>query len=549
MADIHGRTQVLVVDDERLIRMTLAARLRSIGYDVYCAATVEEAVTKIKEVGVQCFRAIITDIYMGEMDGFVFRDVLRGMDATLPIFFLTALDPEEGGGFLQRILEDANSYYLPKSVKTDVLLNRIKSIVASRRIEQFIERQVSEQKKAIELAANVQRSLMPTRALITERGFYTFMWRPKDVVSGDLFEAINYRFGTYIYILGDIQGHGTSAALAMTAVQSFLKRFPHSPSSANIEPEEIANMLHEFFRANLADVSYMTALICVHTPLEDEVRWLSCGAPDLVVLDPENPSLGNINPQKCGALPIGLLPDTVYTAQDVVTTKVSKSAVCLAYTDGILDLARDKDALEQMDDSRRRRIMHELILDACKDASMVSAPYKFVCAANGLGYDKYADDVSVLIFGAATSRDKVFLASVPMVAGEIDRIAQTIEKWCEEKGWGSELATKVQLVFEEKLMNLHDHGFPDRERIREVACVRLRKTGNIAELTVWDCGSPEPSIEVAGGDSDVAFELANRSFSGRGRGRLMVREICDGIKRSKYDELNETVYRIPFGSV
>lgn len=26
-------------------------------------------------------------------------------------------------------------------------------------------------------------------------------------------------------MMGDIQGHGTSAALAMTAVQSFLKRF------------------------------------------------------------------------------------------------------------------------------------------------------------------------------------------------------------------------------------------------------------------------------------------------------------------------------------
>ena len=130
--------KILIVDDEKLIRLTISARLKKAGYDVVAAASVEEAVTALK-VKPESFSAIITDIMMGEMEGFVFRDIVRGSAPKMPIFFRTALDPEEGGGFLKRILEDAISYYLPKAVGTEILLNRVKQVVASHRVAMFIQ--------------------------------------------------------------------------------------------------------------------------------------------------------------------------------------------------------------------------------------------------------------------------------------------------------------------------------------------------------------------------------------------------------------------------
>ena len=94
-------------------------------------------------------------------------------------------------------------------------------------------------------------------------------------------------------------------------------------------------------------------------------------------------------------------------------------------------------------------------------------------------------------------------------------------------------------------MNVHDHGVDTRERLSAVARMRLRRVRDFAELTVWDCGTPPPSVEVAAGDSAVAFELKNKEFSGRGRGRLITRELCNGISRSRYENLNETIYFIP----
>jgi len=103
-------------------------------------------------------------------------------------------------------------------------------------------------------------------------------------------------------------------------------------------------------------------------------------------------------------------------------------------------------------------------------------------------------------------------------------------------------------VLEEKLMNISDHGLDDRDKLHEVATLRLRKVRGNAELTIWDAGTEEPSIAVVAGDSDTAFEIANQNMSGRGRGRLIVRRLCEGIERNRFPPLNETTYHIPLST-
>jgi len=535
--------RILVLDDERLMRLAFSAKLKSIGYDPVAVGTVEEALVIVRAHHDE-LRAIVTDIMMGEMDGFVFRDIVRGIDSTIPIFFLTALDPEEGGGFLMRILDDPQSFYLPKSVKTDVLLKRIRQIVASRRIEQFIEYKNEEDRKSLDLAAHIQRSMLPPRALRTVRGFYTTLWLPKDVVSGDLYEAVPFGFGCYLYMLGDIQGHGTSAALAMSAVQSFLKTLERRDTAPSLSPADIANMLHRFFRANLEDVSYMTALICLHRPLLGEVEWISCGAPDLVVEDCGVRQV--VNPEGKGGLPIGLMPDTVYSKNDVVITHVSPTALCAAYSDGLMDLSRDVEGIEKMPEDLLHQLSHEVGAGLREDGSVMAAPARFMSTCAAFGYNQPQDDMTILVFGASTPVEGVYEATFPLTPEDVDKTSQAMGAWCRAQGWDDGLVGRLMVVFEEKAMNIHDHGFDDRDRLREVVSLRLRRRADAAELTVWDYGSAEPSIRVVAGDAGTAFDMANLNMNNHGRGRLMVRELCHGIRRMRYSGLNETVYYVPF---
>ncbi len=542
MSEGRYEAKILVVDDEKLVRMVMSAKLKQAGYGCVAVGDVEAAVAVLKESPRQ-FSAIITDIMMGEMDGFMFRDIVRGIAPKIPMFFLTALDPEEGGGFLKRILDDPISYYLPKAVNTETLINRVRQVVASHRIEVFIQNKIDEDRKSQELASHIQRSLLPVRTIVTPRGFYTTYWRPFDVVSGDLFEAVQFGIGSYLYVLGDIQGHGTSAALAMTAVQSFLKNFARSGEMPSTGPDEIANMLQRFFRANLADVSYMTGLICIHSPLIGKVRWISCGAPDLIVM--EGAETLSINPDKRGGVPIGLFADTVYSSKDVVETSLSRSAICIACTDGIMDLSRDAAGEDMLTIELSRKVRSELVSDARREGTIPALSAMYIKALAELGYDKFHDDVTILIFGARDPKPGMYEATVRLSSDEVDAASQSLAEWCREQGWPEEGVSRVQLVFEEKLMNIHDHGFDDREKLREVVSVRLKRVGDTALLTVWDEGTAEPSIAVVAGDADTAFEMANRNMAGRGRGRLIVRELCDGIERNSYPPLNETTYHIP----
>ena len=532
------------MDDERLIRLTLNAKLKLIGYTAVCVGSIPEAVVLLNDGGYKQFKAIITDIMMGDIDGFVFRDIVRGMDETMPIFFMTALDPEEGSGFLKRIMEDNYSFYLPKSIKPDMLLKRVQSIVDSRRVEEFIKAKDKEVMESLTLGAHLQRSMLPPRVMTTENDFYTYWWEPKDIVSGDLLEVLPVPGGATLYVLGDIQGHGTSASLSMMAAQSFLKQLPTSDNFAKSTPASIANQIQRFFAANLGTFSYMATLICIYRPEERVVDWISCGAPDLLVIDPSDPKPREINPEKRGGMPIGLVPDTVYTEDDVVRTPLPESAFCVAFTDGVFDVYRDADGHEPLPDSLFLSMLNEMLPEAYLKDTLLIAPYKFQMVCEVYGYNVFADDLTGLIFGPRPRKPEVLVKAIPMDAKAIDAEAQKIEEWCSGQGWDPETFTKVEVVFEEKMMNLYDHGYDIRDRSGEQACFRLKKYHDHVELTVWDWGTPEPSILVAAGNPELELELRNRDFSARGRGRLMVRKICKGIERNKFGPLNETVYRI-----
>ena len=542
--DLHDKTAILVVDDERFIRLVLCRTLKSVGYVPVEAASVDEALQILKEWP-HAFSAVISDIMMGTMDGFDFRSLVRAVDKSMPFFFMTALDPEEGSGFLKRIVTDPLSYYLPKAVGPQVLLKRVQQVVASRRVERFIEHQMEETKRSLQLAAHIQRSMLPVRSYVDDKAFYATWWQPKEIVSGDIYEVIPIGSRARLFILGDIQGHGTAAALAMTAVQSFLKNLIHSASELRLGPIEVANMLQDFFRENLADVSYMTALICLHDFVRNEVQWISCGAPDLLITDGAQGQTQCANAAKKGGLPIGLFPDTVYAKDDLVVNTLTPAAVCVAVTDGLYDLSADEDGQKRVPLEFLQKMREDFVKDARKCGTIPAGANKYMIACAEFGYKHLQDDVTILLFGPRLVKEGMFEAAVPLTPTAVDDASRKVGDWCQQQGWSDVDIHCVQLVLEEKIMNVYDHGFDDVERLNEVVSIRLQKRReDSAELTVWDWGSPEPSITVAAGNSETAFELLNRDMSNHGRGRLMVRELCCGVQRKRYGQLNETVYHV-----
>jgi DNA-binding response OmpR family regulator len=78
--------RILIVDDDALLRESLARALSDRGYDTLTAADVEEANSVLRDGTVAL---LITDIYLGKGDGFALITALRSQGQLLPIIAMS----------------------------------------------------------------------------------------------------------------------------------------------------------------------------------------------------------------------------------------------------------------------------------------------------------------------------------------------------------------------------------------------------------------------------------------------------------------------------
>lgn len=83
--------EILIVDDERVLRDGLKVRLAGEGYAVRTAKDGQDALVRISERRPDL---VLLDVMMPKMNGFRCCEEIRKTDARLPVVFLTAMDSE-----------------------------------------------------------------------------------------------------------------------------------------------------------------------------------------------------------------------------------------------------------------------------------------------------------------------------------------------------------------------------------------------------------------------------------------------------------------------
>ena len=116
--------EILIVDDERMIRAGLAQLLADAGFAVREARDGKSALTA---VAARRPDLVLLDIMMPGMDGFEVCEKLLAADRDLPVVFLTAKDSEHDQ---VRGLEVGADDFLSKTVGEEVLLARVRKALA-----------------------------------------------------------------------------------------------------------------------------------------------------------------------------------------------------------------------------------------------------------------------------------------------------------------------------------------------------------------------------------------------------------------------------------
>ncbi len=118
-----GTKQLLVVDDDSLMRRSLCATLDQAGYSTRAAASAADALQAVRE---QPPDLVLLDIGLPDMDGLETLRTLRQVAPNLPVIFVTARRRE-----LDEIvgLELGADDYITKPFDMDVLLAHVRAVL------------------------------------------------------------------------------------------------------------------------------------------------------------------------------------------------------------------------------------------------------------------------------------------------------------------------------------------------------------------------------------------------------------------------------------
>ena len=537
-----GKLKILLLDDERLIRMSVAARLRRTDFEIVGVGTPDEAVARLRR---ERFLAIITDVVMGDVDGFMFRDIVRGMNREIPILFFTSLVNDEGCDFLNRVLEDRYSSYLPKNASTEVLIGRLERAVRPYRLEVEMREMKADLDAALRLASSVQTSMLPRWAHVRENVFYGTCWRPFSMVSGDLYDYVPVGPDATIFIFGDISGHGVSASLAMTAVQAFLKQFDGVDDAHARDVAQLASQIDRFIYRNLQGVAYMSGLVVYFNSKENRVRVCNAGHPDLKCFDRLGRAI-DLNPEHRGGFPLGLMAKSDYTEADVVDQVVPEDALFFAYSDGIVDLTSDAQGEDRLPPELLDDLVAETVRSIDREGKLTSValPSKVYDLLQDFGYDHPQDDITLAVFGRTRQRPGVHYVEVAIDVANIDIAVRRAGECLSSDSRFADVAPRVELLLGEFLMNLHDHGFDPVTRHREFALVRLQMRADDVVVSVWHRARP---WDVASKpiDPDAALDRANAALDNHGRGVAIIRKLASRSGRQSFGGLNLNTFYVP----
>lgn len=131
-------SKILVVDDEKNIRLVVGKSLEKAGYEVEYAVDGVEAVDKANNISPDF---ILLDLRMPKMNGFLVLEALKSDVATedIPVIILSALSAEDD---VQKAISSGAEDFLVKPISQSELLEAVEANI---RTEETNERQEKEE--------------------------------------------------------------------------------------------------------------------------------------------------------------------------------------------------------------------------------------------------------------------------------------------------------------------------------------------------------------------------------------------------------------------
>lgn len=189
---------------------------------------------------------------------------------------------------------------------------------------------MTEQKKALMLAGEVQKSLLPQDEPRINGLDIAGRNVSCDEIGGDYYDFIWQREskkGAFSVVVGDISGHGVDSALLMTTARAFLRMRASQPGSLS---EIITAMNHHLANDVLESGRFMTLFYLSIDPQLKKIDWVRAGHDPALLYDPSTDSFEEL---KGPGIALGVMDDFRY--EENYREDIRNGQVIAIGTDGI----------------------------------------------------------------------------------------------------------------------------------------------------------------------------------------------------------------------
>lgn len=168
---------------------------------------------------------------------------------------------------------------------------------------------MTEHKKALELAGEVQKSLLPQEKPLVNGLDIAGRNVSCDEIGGDYFDFLFHKESgqdDFSIVVGDISGHGVDSALLMTTARAFLRMRASQPGTIG----EILSAMNRHLASDVLESGrFMTLFFLCIDPEKGNIRWVRAGHDPALLYDPEQDSFEELAGE---GIALGIINDALY---------------------------------------------------------------------------------------------------------------------------------------------------------------------------------------------------------------------------------------------
>jgi PAS domain S-box-containing protein len=379
-------------------------------------------------------------------------------------------------------------------------------ITERERAEEVLRAREAEER---EIAVGFQRALLPDRLIPPDGVSCSARYEAGSdalEVGGDWYDAFLLADGRLALTVGDVVGHGLSAAVSMGQLRTALRALAEYAGT----PSELLTRLDRF-AAQTGTTDFATVCFGLLDPVTGVFEYASAGHPPMLLVSPAGETRWL---DGAGSPPLG---GDEHVTRPEASIVLEPGSLLVLYSDGLIE-------------RRGELIEHGLERLARAGAQLVDAATTTVCErlVMALGAMSAHDDVAVLAVRFEPVRDTVFRRVFPARADELRGLRAAMRAWLDEQRIGEPALSDLLLAVGEACANAVEHAY------------LRRATGAVSVVIEAGAG---PSLEVAVRDFGQ-FRVPSLADN-RSRGSTIMRELTTDFSRDS-DAAGTTVrFRLP----